>query len=1091
MIRRLLIANRGEIAVRIAATAAEMGIAAIAVHPEDDAGSLHVTASTEARLVAGAGPSAYLSIPALIAAAREAECDAIHPGYGFLSENAAFARACADAAIIFIGPSPETLDLFGDKARARDHAAFCDVPVLEGTSRPTSLDEARDFQQRLGSGETIMVKAIAGGGGRGMRPVSPSDDLAAAFARCAAEAEAAFGDGTLYVERFLPRARHIEVQLIGDGSAVSHVWDRECSLQRGRQKLVEWAPAERLPEILREQLREGALAMGRAAGLRSLCTVEFLVGDDGRFAFIEANARLQVEHTVTEEITGLDLVRAQIEIAGGATLSALRLDQPRIPAPRGTALQARINLETMTAAGEARPTTGTITTYAPPAGRGVRVDGAGYAGWQAGVRYDALLAKLIVAVAAGGVAAAAAKAGRALAEFTIEGQETNISFLRALLGAPDVRVGVAWVTLIEERIAALLMAQSALVLPNKGPAAHTHGSERVRPVTPDGAIALESPMVGMLVGLGASDGAEVRAGQEIAVVEAMKMQHGLVAPQAGTVVAVAAAVGDTLSAGDPILFIRPSHVATDAPPVIDQIIDLDAPRAALSEVLDRQRGTLDAARPAAVARRRKTGQRTARENIADLLDPGSFVEYGGLTIAGRSRRASTEALIEQSPADGLVMGLGTVGAEVFGEGPARVAAMSYDYTVFAGTQGARNHVKTDRIVELADRWRIPLVLFAEGGGGRPGDTDGGGFIRAFETFPKLSGKVPIIGIVSGRCFAGNAALLGCCDVIIATQNATIGMGGPAMIEGGGLGVFTPEEVGPAGVHVANGVIDVLVDDEAAAVALAKRYLGYFQGTLPQWSCADQRLLRHAIPADRLRVYDVRALIDTLVDSGSLLELRRGFGLAMVTALARIEGRPIAIIANDPTHIGGAIDSDAADKAARFMQLCEAHRIPLVSLSDTPGIMVGPEAEKTGLIRHAARLFLAGANLTVPLLSVVLRKSYGLGAIAMTGGSYQASLFAVSWPSGEFGGMGLEGAVKLGYRKELEALTDPAERQAKFDTMVAELYQRGKALTTAGYFGIDDVIDPADTRRWIVAALATAHNPKEPDEGLRSRWIDSW
>jgi len=411
--------------------------------------------------------------------------------------------------------------------------------------------------------------------------------------------------------------------------------------------------------------------------------------------------------------------------------------------------------------------------------------------------------------------------------------------------------------------------------------------------------------------------------------------------------------------------------------------------------------------------------------------------------------------------------------------------------VFAGTQGARNHVKTDRIVELADRWRIPFVQFAEGGGGRPGDTDGGGFIRAFELLPKLSGRVPIIGIVSGRCFAGNASFLGCSDVVIATRDTTIGMGGPAMIEGGGLGVFTPEQVGPAPIHVAGGVIDLLVEDETAAVAAAKKYLGYFQGTLSSWSAADQRGLRHAIPENRLRVYDIRALIALLFDEDSWLELRRGFGLAMVTGLARIEGKPVGVIANNPGHLGGAIDSDAADKAARFLQLCEAHALPVVSLSDTPGIMVGPEVEKTGLVRHAARMFVTGANLTVPLLSVILRKSYGLGAIAMTGGSYQASLFSVAWPTGEFGGMGLEGAVRLGFKKELEAISDPAVRQAKFDEMVGQLYKHGKAVTTAGYYGIDDVIDPADTRRWISSALRSLPRQTFPAEGKRLRWIDPW
>lgn len=1089
---KLLVANRGEIAVRIMRSAAEAGIATVAVYPADDSASLHVDEADEAVELPGAGTAAYLAIDAVIDAARQTGADAIHPGYGFLSENAAFARACADAGIAFVGPAPETLELFGDKGAARAHAASCNVPAPDGTQGPTTLEQVRAFFDSLGAGGAVMLKAIAGGGGRGMRPVERRDELDAAFARCAAEALSSFGDDSLYVERLFPRARHVEVQVIGDGSgAVSHLWDRECSLQRARQKIVEWAPADALPETTRAALLDAAVRMAAAARLRSLATVEFLVTPDGDdWAFIEVNPRLQVEHTVTEEVTGLDLVRLQLAIADGATLEALGLDQAAVPAPRGAALQVRVNLETMTAQG-AQPAAGTIERYGPPGGRGVRVDGFGRAGYRTSLRYDSLLAKLIVSVPDGGFGAAAAKAARALARFEIAGVPTNIRFLRALLGDADVAAGRAHVRLVDERLDELLAAEAALPA---DAAASATASEAATPTiaAPSGTVAVAAPMLGTLVALNVAAGDQVTAGQEIAVVEAMKMQHGITAAQGGEIALIAAQVGDTLNIGQPILFVRPADGAVaDAAAGEAEAIDLDHIRPDLAEVDARHRGTLDAARPDAVAKRRKTGHRTTRENLDDLLDPGSFVEYGSLAIAGRSRRATTDELIEQSPADGLVMGLGTVNATQFGDEQARVATMAYDYTVFAGTQGARNHIKTDRLVELADRWRIPFVQFTEGGGGRPGDTDGGGFIRAFEILPKLSGRVPMVGIVSGRCFAGNASFLGCSDVIIATRDVTIGMGGPAMIEGGGLGVFKPEEVGPAAVHVDNGVIDLLVNDEAAAVAAAKQYLGYFQGSLAQWDCADQRALRHAIPENRLRVYDVRALIETLFDTGTWLELRRGFGLSMVIGLARIEGRPVGVVANDPAHLGGAIDSDAADKAARFLQICEAHGLPVISLSDTPGIMVGPEVEKTGLVRHAARMFVIGANLTVPLLSIVLRKSYGLGAIAMTGGSYQASLFSVSWPTGEFGGMGLEGAVRLGYRKELEAIADPAARQARFEEMVAMLYKHGKAVTTAGYYGIDDVIDPAETRRWILAGLRSAPVPKNTGEGKRIPWIDSW
>ncbi|HJQ83186.1 MAG TPA: carboxyl transferase domain-containing protein, partial [Candidatus Binatia bacterium] len=522
--------------------------------------------------------------------------------------------------------------------------------------------------------------------------------------------------------------------------------------------------------------------------------------------------------------------------------------------------------------------------------------------------------------------------------------------------------------------------------------------------------------------------------------------------------------------------------------------DLAHVRPDLAEVERRHAGTEDAARPDAVERRRRTAQRTARENVTDLCDPGTFVEYGPLVIAAQRRRRSVEELIERTPADGLVAGIGRVNGELFDESRSRTVVMAYDYTVLAGTQGLQNHRKKDRLFELAARWRLPVVFFTEGGGGRPGDTDGAGVAGldcwAFNYWGRLSGLVPLVGVNSGRCFAGNAALLGCCDVVIATANSSIGMGGPAMIEGGGLGVFHPDEVGPMHVQVPNGVVDVAVDDEAEAVRVAKRYLAYFQGPLAAWECADQRALRGLVPENRLRIYDVRAVIATLADSGSVLELRRHFGLGMVTALVRVEGRPVGVVANDPRHLAGAIDRDGADKAARFMQLCDAFDVPLLFLCDTPGMMVGPEAEKTALVRHVSRLFVVGANLTVPFFTIVLRKGYGLGAQAMAGGSFKAPLFTVAWPTGEFGGMGLEGAVKLGYRKELAAIEDAAERTKLFEEMVARMYEHGKAVSYATYFEIDDVIDPADSRRWITTALRSV--PPAPRRRRKKRpCVDTW
>jgi acetyl-CoA carboxylase carboxyltransferase component len=503
----------------------------------------------------------------------------------------------------------------------------------------------------------------------------------------------------------------------------------------------------------------------------------------------------------------------------------------------------------------------------------------------------------------------------------------------------------------------------------------------------------------------------------------------------------------------------------------------------LAELRARLAATTDAARADAVARRRKTGQRTARENIDDLLDEGSFLEYGALALAAQRQRHAIEDLVRISPADGIVCGIGTVRGN-------KTMVLAYDYTVMAGTQGVMGHKKLDRMLALAAEWRLPVVLFAEGGGGRPSDTDAqtvaGLDTTSFLGFAALSGLVPTIGIASGRCFAGNAALLGCCDVIVATEDSTIGMGGPAMIEGGGLGTFKPEEVGPIDVQAKNGVVDVRAKDEAEAVLVAKKYLGYFHGDVDEFSAVDQTALRAALPERRRRAYKIRPIVETLADQGSVLELRRDFGRSIVTALVRIEGRAFGLLANDPFFLGGAIDSDAADKAARFLQLCDAHRLPIVSLCDTPGFMVGPTAEKTALVRHTSRMFVAAASLTVPLFAVILRKGYGLGAQAMTGGHFHAPLFTVAWPTGEFGGMNLEGAVRLALRKELEAIEDPAAREQTFRAMVGVAYERGKAINMASLLEIDAVIDPAETRAWIVRAARAA-----PPREARRRFIDPW
>ncbi len=1085
MFKRLLIANRGEIAIRIASTAADLDITSVMIYSQDDAACLHARAGNEALSLNGSGPSAYLDGPQILRLALEAGCEAVHPGYGFLSENSAFARLCNNAGIEFVGPTPEVLSLFGDKVQARALAKRLGAPMLPASIGAATLEEAERFFSSLGKGGAVMVKAIAGGGGRGMREVHALADMAGAYERCRSEALQAFGSGELYVEQLLPRARHIEVQILGDGTEVAHLWDRECSVQRQHQKIIETAPAFGLAADMRTKLLELSVALGKAVNYRGLGTVEFLVDQDPGsalpFAFIEANPRLQVEHTVTEAITGLDLVRIQLQLAAGGSLAKMGLRQFAIAPPRGVAIQARVNLEAMNADGTARPTAGTLSLYEVASGPGIRIDGFGYAGYRTSSKFDSLLAKVIVHAADGDLAAAARKAERALAEFRIAGVSTNIPFLRALLRTPAFAAGLVHTRFVEEH-AVSLCAQAAAASPKPPEAAGDVAG-------PEGTLGVPAPLQGTIINIVTAVGDAVREGDPLLIMESMKMEHVIGSPISGVVRAINVSRNDTVFEGHALAFIE-SMAAAEIEKPAAQHVDLDFIRPDLAAVIERQRGTLDASRPAAVARRRNTAQRTARENVDDLLDAGSFIEYGSLVVAARRKRHSLENLIQQTPADGMVMGLGRVNGARFGDDAARCAVMAYDYTVLAGTQGAYNHRKMDRLIEIAERHRLPTVFFCEGGGGRPGDTEGGGYVRGFELWARMSALAPMIGITSGRCFAGNASALGCCDVIIATKGSNIGMGGPAMIEGGGLGIFKPEEIGPVAVQEPNGVIDILAEDEADAVRIAKKYLSYFQGTLPDWACADQRLLRQAIPENRVRVYDIRQLIETLADSGSLLELRPKFGASMIAGLIRIEGRPMGVIANNPKVLGGAIDSDGSDKAARFLQICEAFDVPVLSLSDTPGMMVGPEVEKTALVRHCSRLFIIGANLTVPMFSVVLRKSYGLGALAMAGGSYPASVFAVAWPTGEFGGMGLEGSVKLGYRNELAAITDPAARKAKFDEMVAAAYEQGKALNQASTYHIDQVIDPADTRRWIVAGLRSLA-PAKPRLEKKLRWIDAW
>ncbi len=1128
--KALLIANRGEIAIRIARAAADLGLRTVAVYSKDDAASLHTRVADESHALQGTGARAYLDIEAMIAAARATGCDAVHPGYGFLSEQEDFARRCQEEGITFVGPSAHHLALFGDKARARIAAIKADVPVLNGIDRAVTLEEAKAFYETTGG--SMIIKAVAGGGGRGTSAVSSADDLATIFERCQREARAAFGVEDVYVEEFVPRARHVEVQILGDlHGGIVHLGERECSIQRRNQKVLEIAPAPGLCDDLRRRILEAAVRFADKESYTNLGTFEFLVDESGRegaqpFVFIEANARLQVEHTVTEEVTGVDIVQSQIRLAAGESLADLGLQNPAVATPRGYAIQARVNMETFRPDGAVRPASGTFTAYEAPSGPGIRTDGFGYTGYKTSTAFDSLLAKVIVHSPSADFAVAVNRATRALSEFRIEGVGNNIPFLQNILAHEDfenARVHTRWV---DEKMTDLATPSrdvrkrfvettepapggqegfAGARVDTSDPLALFDHDARVKQsavqeeqkapeVTgPDGSAGLSSPIQGTIVSIDVSVDDEVRKGQAVAVVEAMKMEHVITAETDGIVRGITMGAGDVVREGYPIVFVEEAEVTGGATATEDEL-DPDYIRPDLEESYQRHALTLDENRPEAVAKRRARGYRMPRENIAELMDPGSFKEYWPLIVARQHKRYDIDTLRRNTPADGLLAGIGTINADLFTEEAARAMVVHYDYTVLAGTQGGRNHYKQDRMFELADRFRLPLVLFGEGGGGRPGDDAMGPRVafdvHTFTRFSQLSGLVPLITIVNGRTFAGNTALVACCDVIIATEGSTLAMGGPAMIEGGGLGIYTPEEVGPMSFQVPNGVVDILVRDEAEAVQVARKYLSYFQGPVSTWEAHDQRHLRHVVPENRLRLYDMKEIIHTIADKDSVLEIREKFGIGVITAFIRVEGRPMGVIANNPHHLAGAIDSDGADKGARFIQLCDAFDIPVLSLMDCPGMMVGPDVERTALVRHCVRMFNAGANLTTPLFGVVVRKSYGLGVQAMCGASSMVGFFTVAWPTAEFAGMNIEGSVKLGYRKELAALEDPEERRLEFENRVARAYDSAKAVNASTGGGLDDVIDPADTREWVSSSLKRLP-PPVPRTGKKYPYIDTW
>ncbi|MAW34260.1 MAG: carbamoyl-phosphate synthase large subunit [Proteobacteria bacterium] len=1091
---RLLIANRGEIALRIHRSAKELGISTIGIFSEDDSHALHLSHVNESISLGATGPNAYLDMANLIKIALANKCDAIHPGYGFLSENHQFASKVNSAGLIFIGPTENQLKLFGDKISALKHAEELDIPVLgisEELENHKSLEGFVDKNPNL----RVIVKAAGGGGGRGIRVVENSSECKQLFEQARAEAENAFGDNRLYAEQFLKNARHIEVQIIGDGKGgITHLWERDCSLQRRHQKIIEFAPAPSLHSQLRDKLLHCAEKMAHSVNYKGLGTFEFLINtEDNSHYFMEANARLQVEHTVTEVITGQDLVCLQVRVAEGASLDELSLsDAPEI---KGSAVQMRVNAEEIDDQGNVLPKGGTLTQFEPPAGLGIRIDTAAYTNYALPSTFDSLLAKIVVSYPSINFEALLRRASRALEEFVIEGTSNNLDLLKVLVEDRNLIQGTLNTTFIDQNAGYLNKAAKSRTSPILMRAGDQSSAKEIieKPI-PGGSNSVLAPMRGSVMEIYVEKNQIVSKGDQLALLEAMKMHHEIKAPFSGRISEIFTTKASIVEESSLLFAIIPDQSKSDVNEVEAQI-SLEAERADLLEVEKSHNLGKDENRPLAVNKRRKIGSRTARENVEDLCDEGSFFEYGALAIAAQRRRRSLEDLKENTPADGMIAGFGTVNSDHFGEDLSRCAILAYDYTVLAGTQGVINHKKKDRIFELVKRWETPVVFFTEGGGGRPGDVDADELnnswldLKTFTTWPQINGVAPRIAVNSGRCFAGNAVIFGCADITIATKNSNIGLAGPAMIEHGGLGKYKPEDIGPIDVQSSNGVVDIACEDEKDATQLARRVLSFFQGKIEGWSCSDQRIMRHLVPEDRKKAYNMRDIIENLADEGSMIELRKDYGFGVFTAFIRIAGEPFGLIANNPLHLGGAIDGDGGEKGGRFLQLCDAFGIPIVSLCDTPGFMVGPDSEKTAAVRRGSRLIVVSANLSVPLFTVIIRKGYGLGSQAMAGGGFHEPFFTIGWPTAEMGPMGLEGAVELGFRKELEATNSSQARQALFEKLVAQMYQKGKAISVAGSFEIDAVIDPKDTREWLTKGLKAAKKEKKYE--LNKRFIDVW
>jgi acetyl/propionyl-CoA carboxylase alpha subunit/acetyl-CoA carboxylase carboxyltransferase component len=1102
LFKRVLIANRGEIAIRIARAAAALGIEQVGVYAPVDALSLHARITTRAHALAATSDPvrAYLDIEGLIAAAKTTACDCIHPGYGFLAENATFARRCVEEGIVFIGPRPETLALFGDKTKARELAKSLGIPIVPGS--PTALKTAEDAAAIAKDiGYPVMLKAAAGGGGRGMRAVSSAAELAPAFARCQSEAEAAFGDGSVFVEKLIARPRHIEVQVLADAQGhVVHFYERDCSVQQRNQKLVEIAPAPNLDAGLREHILADAIKLVRAAKYVNAGTVEFLVDPArGAYYFIECNPRIQVEHTVTEQVTGVDLVEAQFAIAAGATLKSLGLgEQSDIHKPRGFAIQCRI-----TAQGA-----GTFTAYKEPAGPGIRVDSCGYLGYAPPPQFDPMFGKLICwSNSSQSYASAIDRSLRALDEFHIAGISSNLPQLRAILSRPEVRAGDARTTLLGENPGlassaskpsnslALFEQQARALSRGAAPsAAPSAASLAVR----EGDEAVESPMGGTIVEVSAKAGDRVNAGDTLMVISAMKMETTVTAPCTGTIREVQLlARGDAIAAGQIVASIAPSAPAADAKP---REYGADSWAPLLKEVRTLQdiayrRFAPDSKDPG-VVRQRNRGKLTCRERIDLLLDKGSFREVGSL--AGFASYDADGAIADFTPAN-HVGGWGKI------EGRTSVVCAD-DFTSRGGHADGAIGQKSRYLDELSLDLRCPSIRLLDGssGGGsvaamvpkqqREGESaakESSGAITAGR--PRVSGsggsmlpghlgsamyarqlsEVPVVNVLLGSVVGIGAAkaVLGHFSVMV-RDIAQLFVAGPPVVSHAMGYEISKEDLGGWHIHCRNGSVDNLAESEEDAMEQTRRFLSYLPSSvfepMPVATSNDptdrrEEELFTIIPRKRTTTFDIRRAIRLMADKGSFFEIGALWGTDQVTGFARFGGYPIGVIASDSRHInGGALTADGCDKLRRHLDLCDLFHIPVLNLNDNPGFAVGVEHEITGAIRKGGEWMIAFAQVKIPIFTVIMRRSFGVAGNNYATPKGHASVRVV-WPAADVGGIPPEGGIEAAYKRQLAEAADPAALRAEINARIESA--RGP-IGPLNKFQMEEMIDPRDTRRYV-------------------------